>query len=46
MRPPRLVRLTYRPAGARRDTPLVALVGKGVTFDSGGLNLKTANMAG
>ena len=38
-RPPRLVRLTYRPARPRAH---VALVGKGITFDSGGLNLKTA----
>jgi leucyl aminopeptidase len=36
-RPPRLVRLGYRPA---RPRARVALVGKGVTFDSGGLNLK------
>jgi len=34
---PRLVELRYRPRGARRH---VALVGKGVTFDSGGLDLK------
>jgi leucyl aminopeptidase len=34
---PRLVELRYRPPGARRH---VALVGKGVTFDSGGLDLK------
>jgi leucyl aminopeptidase len=34
---PRLVELRYRPQGARRH---VALVGKGVTFDSGGLDLK------
>jgi leucyl aminopeptidase len=42
---PRLVRLRYRPAtGARRRSRgpgrHVALVGKGVTFDSGGLDLK------
>ncbi len=37
--PPRLVKLTYEPAGAE-DT--VALVGKGITFDSGGLSLKPA----
>ena len=41
-RPPRLVRISYRPARARAH---VALVGKGITFDSGGLNLKTANMS-
>ncbi len=40
-RPPRLVRISYRPAKAKVH---VALVGKGITFDSGGLNLKTANM--
>ena len=35
--PPRMVELRWRPADARRH---VALVGKGVTFDSGGLDLK------
>ena len=35
--PPRLVRLDYAPRGARRH---VVLVGKGITFDSGGLSLK------
>ena len=34
---PRFVKLTYRPAGATRS---VALVGKGITFDSGGLSIK------
>jgi leucyl aminopeptidase len=36
---PRFIRLRYRGKGARRR---VALVGKGVTFDSGGLSLKPA----
>ena len=38
--PPKFIHLTYRPPGeiSRR----VALVGKGVTFDSGGYNLKVA----
>ena len=40
-RPPRLVRLTHKPP---RAVARVALVGKGITFDSGGLNIKTANM--
>lgn len=40
-RGPRLVRISYRPARPRGH---VALVGKGITFDSGGLNLKTANL--
>ncbi|WP_019180617.1 leucyl aminopeptidase [Microbacterium yannicii] len=38
-RPPRLVRLEYAPAEATRH---VALVGKGITFDTGGLSLKPA----
>ncbi|HEV3362837.1 MAG TPA: leucyl aminopeptidase [Acidimicrobiia bacterium] len=38
--PPRLVKLTYTPKG--RATGTVALVGKGITFDSGGLSLKPA----
>jgi len=36
-RPPRLLILRYR---GTSDAPPVALVGKGVTFDSGGLSLK------
>ncbi len=36
-RKPRLVRLSYSPRGARTH---IALVGKGITFDSGGLNIK------
>ncbi len=36
-RPPRLVKLTYR---ASRSAQHLALVGKGITFDSGGLSLK------
>ncbi|GAA1123603.1 MULTISPECIES: leucyl aminopeptidase [Microbacterium] len=38
-RPPRLVRLDYSPADAARH---IALVGKGITFDTGGLSLKPA----
>jgi leucyl aminopeptidase len=38
--PPRLIRLDYTPPGARKDTPTVVLVGKGITFDSGGLDIK------
>jgi leucyl aminopeptidase len=36
--PPRMVKLTYTPTGRSRGH--VALVGKGITFDSGGLTLK------
>ena len=38
--PPRLVRLDYVPDGATARTPRVVLVGKGITFDTGGLDLK------
>ena len=38
--PPRLIRLDYAPPKASRKTPTVALVGKGITFDTGGLNIK------
>ncbi|HEY0640368.1 MAG TPA: leucyl aminopeptidase, partial [Pseudonocardiaceae bacterium] len=38
-RPPRLLRLRYAPEGARKK---VALVGKGVTFDTGGISIKPA----
>ncbi|GGO75224.1 leucyl aminopeptidase [Nocardioides deserti] len=37
--PPRLVELTYAPRGAKHH---LALVGKGITFDSGGLSIKPA----
>lgn len=37
--PPRLIHLVYRPDGKARKK--VILVGKGLTFDSGGLNIKT-----
>jgi leucyl aminopeptidase len=36
--PPRMMHLTYRPAGESRGT--IAFVGKGITFDTGGMNLK------
>lgn len=39
---PRLIRLDYAPPGAGRRTPTVALVGKGITFDTGGLDIKPA----
>lgn len=37
--PPRLVRIGYRHPGSTRT---IALIGKGITFDSGGLSLKPA----
>ena len=38
--PPRLIRMDYTPAKVSRKTPVVVLVGKGITFDSGGLSIK------
>lgn len=46
VQPPRLIRLDYEPEdgtackGPDGRVPIVALVGKGITFDSGGLTLK------
>ena len=40
-RPPRLVRLTHRSRQARMRKK-VALVGKGITFDTGGISIKPA----
>jgi leucyl aminopeptidase len=37
VRPPRLVKIEYKPRGAKKH---LALVGKGITFDTGGLTLK------
>ncbi|CAN5223380.1 leucyl aminopeptidase [soil metagenome] len=39
VRPPRLVRLTYKGRGAKVK---IALVGKGITFDTGGISIKPA----
>ncbi len=38
---PRLVAIRYEPAGAP-DTPVLGLVGKGITFDTGGISIKPA----
>ena len=38
--PPRFVQLTYTPPKAKRSTPHIVLVGKGITFDTGGLSIK------
>lgn len=39
--PARFIELQYRAGG---DAPAIVLVGKGITFDSGGLSLKPPNM--
>jgi leucyl aminopeptidase len=38
--PPKFIHLTYTPSG--RIAKRVAIIGKGITFDSGGLDLKSA----
>ncbi len=44
--PPRLIRLSYTPVKggkkAQRSAPHVVIVGKGITFDTGGLSIKPA----
>ena len=39
---PRLIHLTYEPDEVPAGAPQIALVGKGLTFDSGGLSLKSS----
>lgn len=39
--PPRLIHLSYKPAGEIKQK--IVFVGKGLTYDSGGLSLKPAN---
>ena len=39
--PPRLIVLRYTPADAPAE-PVIALVGKGITFDTGGISIKPA----
>jgi len=41
-REPALLEIDFCPAGTEEQTPAVALVGKGITFDSGGYSLKSS----
>src|ERR1700729_989172 len=46
--PPALIVMTYEPALARgevaaKDAPVMGLVGKGITFDTGGISIKPAD---
>eukprot|EP01119_Soliformovum_irregulare_P023915 TRINITY_DN8456_c0_g1_i1.p1 TRINITY_DN8456_c0_g1~~TRINITY_DN8456_c0_g1_i1.p1 ORF type:complete len:493 (+),score=73.77 TRINITY_DN8456_c0_g1_i1:32-1510(+) len=43
--PPRFVEIDYAPPGADSSPPIV-LIGKGVTFDSGGISIKSASGMG
>ena len=41
--PPRMIVITYSPANRKPDAPVVGLVGKAVTFDTGGISIKPAD---
>jgi leucyl aminopeptidase len=42
--PPRMIVITYTPAGgAKPGSPVIGLVGKAVTFDTGGVSIKPAD---
>jgi leucyl aminopeptidase len=41
--PPRMIVITYTPANAKAGGPVVGLVGKAVTFDTGGISIKPAD---
>ena len=41
--PPRMIVITYTPAHAKPGAPVVGLVGKAVTFDTGGISIKPAD---
>ena len=42
--PPALIVMTYEPeGGAAKDAPVMGLVGKGITFDTGGISIKPAD---
>ncbi len=40
VREPRVVEMRYRPQDVRAGAPHIVLVGKGITYDSGGISLK------
>ncbi len=39
---PRLIHLTYQPPEVEKDARVLVLAGKGITFDAGGLSLKSS----
>jgi leucyl aminopeptidase len=41
--PPALIVMRYEPANAPADSPVIGLVGKGITFDTGGISIKPAD---
>src|SRR5579864_1161218 len=41
--PPRMIVITYTPANPKPGAPVIGLVGKAVTFDTGGISIKPAD---
>ncbi|HEY6128814.1 MAG TPA: leucyl aminopeptidase [Candidatus Acidoferrum sp.] len=41
--PPRVIVVTYTPASTKPGAPVIGLVGKAVTFDTGGISIKPAD---
>jgi len=41
--PPRVIVITYTPANVKPGAPVIGLVGKAVTFDTGGISIKPAD---
>lgn len=41
--PPRFIKVSYMPSGTKKPRKSIALVGKGVIFDTGGVQVKTGN---
>ncbi|HKT46960.1 MAG TPA: leucyl aminopeptidase [Candidatus Acidoferrales bacterium] len=41
--PPRMIVVTYTPANTKPDAPVIAFVGKAVTFDTGGISIKPSD---
>jgi leucyl aminopeptidase len=41
--PPRLIVITYTPEKSKPGAPVLGLVGKAITFDTGGISIKPAN---
>src|SRR5690348_5620054 len=41
--PPRMMVITYNPPAAKPGAPVIGLIGKAVTFDTGGISIKPAD---
>ena len=41
--PPRMIIMTYTPATVKEGAPVLGLVGKAITFDTGGISIKPSN---